>query len=152
MADKMTPASGDFPSSKSIICPDCGGSGKEKLYGWLTYKTCDRCHGIGRFFAMDCVKPQDSAESWAPVKWALSDPQFDEWFICVVNGRAGRKYVVRHGPYCLNSRAMLEYEPLPSSRDDAFLKRTRLDSFEEAVARFEKFKKRQSENKELYYD
>lgn len=96
--------------------------------------------------------PDIDIKDWSPVRWELSDQDFKDWFICAVNGRNGRRYVVRNGAYFLDQNAMLEYEPLPSSRDDAFLKRTRLNTFDEAVARFTAFKERQANEKELYVD
>jgi hypothetical protein len=47
--------------------------------------------------------------------------------------RGGKKKwaIVDNG--VLNKKGDWEYEPLPSSRDDAFLERTRFDSIEEAL-------------------
>ena len=44
------------------------------------------------------------------------------------------RWKVARGSYCLSKRGDWVYEPLPSSRTDAFLKRCRFDSADEAIA------------------
>ena len=46
----------------------------------------------------------------------------------------GVKWAARRMGQCLSRDGEWEYEPLPSSRDDAFLARCRFDSPEEAAA------------------
>lgn len=45
----------------------------------------------------------------------------------------GVKFAVRQGAACLKKTGKWEYEPMPSSRTDAFLNRCRFDSFGLAV-------------------
>ena len=45
----------------------------------------------------------------------------------------GEKWAVRWHGRCLTKTAEWEYEPLPSSRDDAFYARCRFDTLEQAV-------------------
>lgn len=45
----------------------------------------------------------------------------------------GEKYAVRNSGYCLNKKGSWEAEPLPSSRTDAFYKRCRFDTLEDAA-------------------
>lgn len=45
----------------------------------------------------------------------------------------GPRYVVRQLSYCLNRDGEWEYEPQPSSRDDAFIDRCRFRSLDEAA-------------------
>lgn len=45
---------------------------------------------------------------------------------------------VKKGPFCLNVNGEYEYEPLPSSRDDAYIKRCRFATLEEAWERAER--------------
>jgi hypothetical protein len=52
----------------------------------------------------------------------------------LIDSRGGDKWAVVHGGFVLNSEDEFEYEPLPSSRDEAFLARTRF-RFDEAVER-----------------
>lgn len=46
----------------------------------------------------------------------------------------GERYAVRRGAACLNHKSEWEFEPIPSSRDDAFYKRCRFKTFQEARA------------------
>lgn len=48
------------------------------------------------------------------------------------------KWAIRRGSWCLTKRWEWEFELLPSGRSDAYLKRTRFDSPEEALAFWEK--------------
>lgn len=50
---------------------------------------------------------------------------------------AGERWAVRRGGYVLNAQKDWEYEPLPSSRDDAFYARCRFESLEAAVAAYD---------------
>jgi hypothetical protein len=47
-------------------------------------------------------------------------------------GFDGITYAIRQGSCCLNKRGEWEFEPIPSSRSDAFLKRCRWSDFERA--------------------
>lgn len=47
------------------------------------------------------------------------------------------KWAVRKGSEVLNKKGKWEYEPIPSSRTDKFLERTRFDSLESAIEAFE---------------
>lgn len=52
-------------------------------------------------------------------------------------GREGVvRYAIRQGGLCLNKNGKWEYEPLPSSRTEAFFRRCRWDRFEDAYAVF----------------
>lgn len=54
------------------------------------------------------------------------------------------RWAIREFSHCLNKAGKWEYEPSPSERDEAFLKRCRWDSAEEALAFWiEKGKSRQ---------
>ncbi len=44
------------------------------------------------------------------------------------------RWAIRDHGACLNKKGEWEYEPMPSSRDDAFFERCRWDSAEEALA------------------
>lgn len=50
-----------------------------------------------------------------------------------VPGFNGIKWAVRRGKQCLNKNGVMEFEPLPSSRDEAFYRRCRWDSRGEAI-------------------
>lgn len=47
------------------------------------------------------------------------------------------KWAVRRGRSCMNSDGEFEFEPMPSSRDGAFMTRCRFDSAESAYAAWE---------------
>jgi hypothetical protein len=51
-------------------------------------------------------------------------------------GFDGVVYAIRQGGCCLNKKGEWEFEPIPSSRTDAFLKRCRWKDFEKAYAVF----------------
>jgi hypothetical protein len=44
------------------------------------------------------------------------------------------RWAIRHAGCCLNRKAEWEFEPIPSSRTDAFFARCRYDTIEEALA------------------
>ncbi len=46
----------------------------------------------------------------------------------------GERWAVRRGGSCLSKNGEWEYEPLPSSRDDAFYARCRFESLDAALA------------------
>lgn len=52
----------------------------------------------------------------------------------------GEKWAVRRMSSCLAKDGEWEYEPIPSSRDDAFYASCRFDSLEEALAAYDKAK------------
>lgn len=49
---------------------------------------------------------------------------------------SGEKWAVRYFGLCLNKESQWEFEPLPSSRTDAFYKDFRFDSLQEAIDAF----------------
>jgi len=49
----------------------------------------------------------------------------------------GEKWAVRQLSRCLNKEGEWEWEPIPSSRDDAFYTRCRFDSLDEALEKAE---------------
>jgi hypothetical protein len=55
---------------------------------------------------------------------------------------AGEKWAVRQLSHCLNRDGEWEYQPQPSSRDDAFYARCRFDSLEQALATFDSANKK----------
>jgi hypothetical protein len=50
------------------------------------------------------------------------------------------RWAVRAGGFCLNEHGAWEYEPIPSSRTDGFLRRCRFESVEAALSAWEKRK------------
>tara|TARA_Y100000034_G_scaffold103542_1_gene129244 strand:- start:250 stop:432 length:183 start_codon:yes stop_codon:yes gene_type:complete len=54
-----------------------------------------------------------------------------------VRSEGKEKYAVRDAHTCLNKDGNWEWEPLPSSRDDAFLERCRFDTLEGAQTALE---------------
>jgi hypothetical protein len=73
---------------------------------------------------------------WTPVEWALSPLALrDDVTIHRVGQRSGPDlYAVRNRSLCLANNGEWEYEPMPSDRDTAFMKRCRFHSFPEALA------------------
>ena len=51
-----------------------------------------------------------------------------------VRGHAGIRWAIRQIGACFNKRGKWEYEPIPSSRTEAFFKRCRWDTAEDAIA------------------
>lgn len=47
------------------------------------------------------------------------------------------KFAVRLHGRCLDINSQWTFEPMPSNRDDAFMKRCRFDGFEDAVKAYE---------------
>lgn len=83
--------------------------------------------------------------NWIPTEWQMEKrfndtDDLDSITIHRMNSPFydGTKYAVRYRGRCLNTGGKWEYEPLPSSRDDAFYKRCRFDSFEEAKDTYER--------------
>lgn len=70
-----------------------------------------------------------------PVKYATSHEDF---FIELRNSEKNHWAVIRHG-LVLNKDLQMEYEPLPSSRDEEFFQRCRFNSPEEASEYLQKF-------------
>jgi hypothetical protein len=88
-----------------------------------------------------------SKESFTSVAWAWdhSDhPTLEPIRIETTTQMDGStKYAVRHIGSCLTTEGEWEYEPIPSSRDDEFLRRCRFDSWQQAantiIAKCEKY-------------
>ena len=80
---------------------------------------------------------------WTAIEWIPDGQRGDlPYKINRLGQRSGPdKYAVRQGLNCLSRDKEWEYEPIPSSRDDAFLARCRFDSFDEAVEAFEGLKR-----------
>lgn len=85
----------------------------------------------------------NAASEWRPTSWKLSrdmDPNTGDGMegptitLMVSPFYEGERYAVRRRGRCLNTSGKWEYEPMPSSRDDAFYERCRFKSFEEAAA------------------
>jgi len=86
-------------------------------------------------------------KEWMPVEW-IQQKDYDEMNksairISMSNSPfyKGNRFIVRNGCSCLNKSSEWEYEPMPSNRDDAFYKRCRFDTFEEAVESLKKAEK-----------
>lgn len=82
----------------------------------------------------------DNVSEWVPVKWIrrsdLDQHELTPVEIGLMNSPfyEGDTYAVRDGRSgCLNKKGEWEYEPMPSSRDDAFYARCRFPSFEAAI-------------------
>lgn len=54
--------------------------------------------------------------------------------------RASNKWAICDGRRCLSKNGTFEFEPMPSSRDDEFLNRTRFDSMMEAYDFYQKWR------------
>jgi hypothetical protein len=88
-----------------------------------------------------------SKESFTSVAWAwnYSDhPTLEPIRIETETHMDGStKYAVRHYGACLSKDGEWEHEPMPSSRDDEFLRRCRFDSWQQAantiIAKCEKY-------------
>lgn len=50
------------------------------------------------------------------------------------------RWAIRDAGYCMAKDGRWEYEPLPSSRTDAFLKRCRYNSVKDALEVWDRFK------------
>lgn len=76
---------------------------------------------------------------WIPVAWErekdFKDMQSASKIrICLMNSPfyKGLRYAVRDGGMVLSIDGQWEFEPMPSSRDDAFYERFRFKTFEDA--------------------
>jgi len=78
------------------------------------------------------------------VKWLIwghsmeAHPDKRPVYIEVREGPKGRKYAVTRDSEVLAKDGAWEYEPMPSSRTDEFIERTRFNSFDEAFNHFKK--------------
>lgn len=63
----------------------------------------------------------------------------DDRFV-TIRLRSANKWAVVDGQMVLNHNGEMEYEPLPSSRTEDFIRRTRFDSPEEAYEAYKKYK------------
>lgn len=85
-----------------------------------------------------------SADSWKPTRWVREDDlnAFNPSAIVIELTNSpfykGERFAVRNGSMCLNKKGEWEYEPMPSSRDDAFYDRCRFPSFIDAVIALKK--------------
>ncbi len=73
---------------------------------------------------------------WSPCKWRIDGAKdgLGEVFIArVTNSDGTDRYAVRQGDNVLNTDGGWEYEPQPSNRDDAFFKRCRFATFDDAA-------------------
>lgn len=52
---------------------------------------------------------------------------------CVANMKGPDRWAIRKGRYCLTKSGEWEYEPMPSSRDEAFFSRARFKTAEAAL-------------------
>ena len=75
-------------------------------------------------------------KTWVPITWVREGDKNSMFPVQIIlmssNAYKGEKYCVRSGHNCLNTKGEWEYEPQPSSRNDAFYKRCRFDTLEEA--------------------
>lgn len=73
---------------------------------------------------------------WEPVKFAITEDGniAQDTRNLHIEWRGAGAWAVTEGGCCLNNKGKWEYEPHPSSRSNAFIKRTRF-TFEEAVRR-----------------
>lgn len=85
-----------------------------------------------------------ATHTWKPTRW-VREKDWNEYnpsaiVIELANSPfyKGERYAVRDAPFCLNKNGQWEYEPMPSSRDDAFYERCRFDSFVDAMDMLEK--------------
>jgi hypothetical protein len=73
-----------------------------------------------------------------PVKYRVGPPTESHWDEVFIEERTGREGVVRwavtRNSDVLNRSGKWEWEPNPSSRTDAFLRRTRYATVDEALA------------------
>jgi hypothetical protein len=74
---------------------------------------------------------------WVGVKWVrLGDEHLiDPISIDFVSWKEGNRFAIRRLGFCLNDSLEWELEPMPSSRNDDFFKRCRVNTFEEAEKR-----------------
>ena len=83
-----------------------------------------------------------TATEWRLVPpWASADQQ---WTVTRSLCRLGQiegpdLYAIRDGRRCMNHLGDWEYEPMPSSRDEAFMARCRFATPEEALAAWDKW-------------
>lgn len=82
------------------------------------------------------MNEQEMSE-WECVEWKRlgANPLEDDLSIRLMRSPfyEGDKFAVRRRGLCLTTAGALEWEPMPSSRDDDFYKRCRFDSFAAAV-------------------
>lgn len=76
-----------------------------------------------------------ATSDWLARSWQCPDDPFVR--IDLVKGYNGDKYAVRRGSSVLASDGEWEFEPLPSNRDDDFLKRCRFASLADAKAAYD---------------
>lgn len=77
------------------------------------------------------------------VEWRIGDPPRPEQsrevrIVERINRDGARRFAVVEAGWVLNKDGEWEYEPLPSSRDDAFMERCRFDEFDDAYYTFER--------------
>ena len=77
---------------------------------------------------------QTTPEGWLVDRYRLATrPSMGDVFI---EYRGNEKWAIKNNPDVLNRFLEWEYEPLPSSRDESFIERTRFNSPEEAANAF----------------
>jgi len=86
----------------------------------------------------------ESNSEWIATTWTKRRQYeaYDPWAISIQRTNSpfyeGERFAVRRIGDCLSKDGQWEYEPTPSSRDDAFYARCRFDTFEDAVAALKK--------------
>jgi hypothetical protein len=78
--------------------------------------------------------------NWIPQSWIPDDATQVEKarelrIVSVGQIEGPDKFAVRLSGNCLNRRGEWEYEPSPSNRDEAFMRRCRFKTFEDAASR-----------------
>lgn len=76
------------------------------------------------------------ATEWKPVKWKF-DPQSRVSIDECPQLKGLPQFAIRKDGDCMNKQSKWEYEPLPSSRTNAFFKRCRFKTFEAAAKVYE---------------
>jgi len=134
---------------KDLGCGDkvdnCDGCGKKfkpnshvRPIRELNAVFCDNDKCVDRFIKMNSINNMDK---WIPVSWEM-EKEFNDFHnlskikIDAMNSPFYKevRYAVRRSGMVLNIKGKWEYEPIPSSRDDAFYKRCRFKSIEDAEA------------------
>jgi hypothetical protein len=98
------------------------------------------------------MNPSDKGLCWQCRKWTPLDDNEGKIFLdMVISNNCGKEktavFAVRDNiGQCLNTKGKFEYEPLPSSRTDSFLKRCRFDTIQYAQNAYEKYVKREKVN------
>jgi hypothetical protein len=117
-------------AERKILADNCEEAERE------AEELCERLRKIS-----DSVKLLDEAiDQWEPRMWRRKSEGEDTRYRTAIylTSTDPVRYAVREMGECLNTSGQWEYEPQPSSRDDAFFARCRFPTFEAAVAAAEK--------------